>query len=396
MRKPTVFTSKQFLSALVLISYVLLSTIFQSCQKTVETSMSEESAAKKNPRNPHDPPPPTPSFSFNCNAAIINGGFVAGSPTNATITVPYSNSPGGGYTAFTSQTVNGVTLTAPAGTLNVGSGSVVFTASGTPVSPGWYMIAIGVSGATGCVVVITVINPPPSGENCGDPGAAAGSIGCVTFTYRGQQVTYQTVRANDGKIWLQQNLGSPQVAFHQLDQASFGHYFQWGRWDDGHQDRNSPTITGGPSLLNPSNISSGYPNFIKGTTASTKWWGVGGLATDSWSGTEASSTNGKDPCAALGVGWRLPTAAEWQNISIQEDLFGTLAAYDSNLKLTSAGYRYSLDGGVIYENGDVGYYWTSTAADNSNAKVFFFDVNYNAGVVVSERGQGFNCRCLKD
>jgi len=396
MRKPTVFTGPQILPALVMISCFLLSSIFQSCQKTVETSPSEESAAKKNPHNPHNPPPPPPSFGFNCNAAIINGSFVAGVATNATITVPYSNSPGGSYSEYTSQTVNGITLTAPAGTLNVGSGSIVFTASGTPVNAGQYLMQVGVSSTIGCFLVITVLNAPPSGENCGDPGATPGSIGCVTFTYRGQQVTYQTVRAKDGKIWIQHNLGSPQVAYGEMDQASYGDYFQWGRWDDGHQVRNSPSITGGPSLLNPSNIPSGYPNFIVGTTASTKWWGVGGLATDSWSGTEASSTNGQDPCAALGAGWRLPTAAEWQNISIQEDLFGTLAAFDSNLKLAAAGYRYSLDGGLINWNSDIGYYWTSTATDNSNAKVFFFDVNYNAGVVVSERGHGYSCRCLKD
>ena len=396
MRKPTVFTGQQFLPALVLSSCFLFLTIFQSCQKSVETSMSEESAAKKNPHNPHNPPPPPPAFSFNCNAAIINGSFVTGVATNATITVPYSNSPGGSYSAYTSPTVNGITLSAPAGTLNVGSGSIVFTASGTPVNAGQYLMQVGVSGTIGCFLVITVLNAPPSGENCGDPGAEPGSLGCVTFTYQGQQVTYQTVRAKDGKIWIQQNLGSPQVAFGEMDQASYGDYFQWGRWDDGHQVRNSPTTTGGPSLLNPSNIPSGYPNFIKGTTASTKWWGVGGLATDSWSGAEASSTNGKDPCAVLGAGWRLPTAAEWQNISFQEDLFGTLAAFDSNLKLAAAGYRYSLDGGLINWNSDIGYYWTSTATDNSNAKVFFYDVNYNAGVVVSERGQGYSCRCLKD
>jgi hypothetical protein len=115
-----------------------------------------------------------------------------------------------------------------------------------------------------------------------------------------------------------------------------------------------------------------------------------------WSGTTASSTNGKDPCAALGAGWRLPTATERNNISIQEDLFGTLATFDSNLKLAAAGYRYSVDGGLINWNSDIGYYWTSTAADNGNAKVFFFDINYNAGVVVSERGHGYSCRCLKE
>jgi uncharacterized protein (TIGR02145 family) len=97
----------------------------------------------------------------------------------------------------------------------------------------------------------------------------------------------------------------------------------------------------------------------------------------------------------LGAGWRLPTAAEWQNISFQEDLFGTTAAFQSNLKLPSAGYRAS-DGGFVYQNADIGYYWTSNALDNSFAKVLFFDNVYNAGVTSSYRGEGFSCRCVKD
>jgi hypothetical protein len=148
-------------------------------------------------------------------------------------------------------------------------------------------------------------------------------------------------------------------------------------------------------LLNPSHIPSGLPNFIKGSTASTKWWGTGGSSTDTWSGTVATSTNGKDPCAALGAGWRLPTAAEWNNISMIEDLFGTLAAYQSNLKLPSPGYRYSLDGSLLEPNADIGYYWTSTASNN-NAEVFFFNILYDGGTTPSPRGEGFSCRCLKD
>ena len=97
---------------------------------------------------------------------------------------------------------------------------------------------------------------------------------------------------------------------------------------------NSPTITGGPSLLNPSNIPSGNPNMIVGTQLhGTMWWGTGGLSTDTWSGSSATSTNGKDPCVALGAGWRSPTAADWQNLKNYDDLEGAMAAFMSNLKL---------------------------------------------------------------
>ncbi|HET6996702.1 MAG TPA: hypothetical protein VFI06_17030 [Chitinophagaceae bacterium] len=394
MKKTTTFTFRQLLPGLAFLFFGAL-IICQSCQKEKQPSQnpgSSESTSRKKPQNP--PPPPPPFYFNNCSYPIYAATFTAGVAGTATITKNYINSPGGSYAAFTSTTVNGITITAPAGTFNAGSGSVVFTATGTPGATGIFTITISVGNIIPCSINFTVLNPPATGPTV-DPGPTAGSTGVVNFIYKGQAVAYRTVRAKDGKIWLQQNLGSPQVAIHEMDQASYGDYFQWGRWDDGHQRPNSSTITGGSSLLNPSHISSGNPNFIKGTTASTQWWATGGLASDTWSGTTITSTNGKDPCAALGTGWRLPTEAEWQNISIQEDLFGTIAAFQSNLKLPSAGYRLSYDGSV-YQNGDIGYYWTRTAANNSNARVLFFDNVYNAGVTNSERGHGFNCRCIKD
>src|SRR5687767_9064122 len=309
---------------LTLLSFIFLSVfIFQSCKKSVDPSINEEQAVagKKKPPNP---PPPPPTFYFtNCNTPTYSASFQVGKPANVSITKNYINSPGGSYPAFTSATVNGITISAPAGTFNVGSGSVVFTATGTPIGTGYFNVWIGVGNIQQCMMFFTVTNAPVSGPTV-DPGSTVGSTGVVNFVYKGQQVAYKTVRAGDGKIWLQQNLGSPQVAFHQSDEASFGDYFQWGRWDDGHQAPNSPTLASGPSLLNPSNIPAGNPNFLIGT-ATNKWWGTGGLITDTWSGTSATSTNGKDPCVALGAGWRLPTGAEWANLKNYHDLEGTMA-----------------------------------------------------------------------
>jgi uncharacterized protein (TIGR02145 family) len=242
------------------------------------------------------------------------------------------------------------------------------------------------------MMFFTVVNAPVSGPNA-DPGPTVGSTGVINFTYKGQAVAYKTVRAGDGKIWLQQNLGSPQVAFHQNDEASYGDYFQWGRWDDGHHAANSPTITGGASLLNPSTIPSGNPNFITGTTAGTRWWGTGGLDTDTWTGTSATSTNGIDPCLALGAGWRLPTAADWQNLKSYEDLEGAMTAFMSNLKLPAGGFRDAY-GGFVFMNGESNY-WSSTASNMYATVLTISDNTYSATLQASERGQGYNCRCVK-
>jgi hypothetical protein len=379
--------ARQFFTGLSFFLFFFIM-VFQSCKKTVEPSATEElaSAAKKKPGNP--PPPPPPFYFQNCYyPSTYSASFQVGVPANTLITKNYINSPGGSYGAFTSATVNGITISAPAGTFNVGSGSVVFTATGTPLATGFNSVSISVGNIQPCQMYFTVTNAPVSGPTV-DPGTTPGSTGVVNFTYKGQSVDYKTVRAKDGKIWLQQNLGSPQVAFHTNDQASYGDYFQWGRWDDGHQSPNSPTITGGASLLNPSHIPSGNPNFIIGTTDGTSWWGTGGLATDTWSGSSATSTNGKDPCVALGAGWRLPTAADWLNLKNHEDLEGAMTAFMSNLKLPAAGSRY-------FQNGE-GNYWSSTASNIYATMLITSDNTYSATLQASYRGQGNSCRCVKD
>ena len=261
------YTSKYFLPLLTTILCLQVSIFFQSCKKTVEPSVNEEIATRRKPQNP---PPPPPFYFSNCYNPLYSAQVTKGIPANVSITKNYVNSPGGSYAAFTSATVNGITVSAPAGTFNVGSGSVVFTATGTPINTGVFYIQIQVGNIQPCMMYFVVINAPASGPTV-DPGPAEGSTGVVNFIYKGQPVAYTTVRAGDGKIWLQQNLGSPQVAMAVWDEASFGDYFQWGRWDDGHQVRNSSTISGGPTLLNPSNIPSGNQNMIVGQTAGTMW-----------------------------------------------------------------------------------------------------------------------------
>lgn len=393
MQKVLLFIARSF--PLTVIFFTLILFIFQSCQKSLDDPKNEGAVSRKkgNPHNP--PPPPPPAFYFtNCNSnPMYSATLTKGVPVNMTITKNYVNSPGGSYSSFTSATVNGITVSASAGTFNIGTGSVTFTVTGTPISTGSFNIWIGVGNIQQCMAFFLTLNPPAAGPTV-DPGPAEGSTGVINFIYKGQPVAYTTVRAGDGKIWLQQNLGSPQVAMAVWDEASFGDYFQWGRWDDGHQVRNSSTIQGGSSLLNPSNIPSGNPNFITGINSDTRWWGVGGLSTDTWSGPSATSTNGKDPCVALGPGWRSPTAADWQNLKNYDDLDGALAAYMSNLKLPAGGFRDP--GGYVYGGGE-SYYWSATAAGNSNAiSLFISDNTYLATLQPSYRAAGLNCRCLKD
>ncbi|MDQ0067012.1 T9SS type A sorting domain-containing protein [Chryseobacterium lathyri] len=234
------------------------------------------------------------------------------------------------------------------------------------------------------------LNGIPPGCTNTDPGSNAGDTGCVTFTYQGQQVTYATVRGADGNIWLQQNLGSSQIATTMGDEASYGDLFQWGRWDDGHQLRNSATA---------SSTSPNSPDGLGGTNAfiigSPSWWDVF-AATDKWTAStpaDVSNNIGADPCRAVGPGWKMPSQAEWTGIVNSENIANPGTAYNSHLKLPASGYRSSSSGALTFA-GQRGYFWSSDTS-NSGGKYLYIGstiANPSSGAM---RGQGSAVRCIK-
>ena len=230
---------------------------------------------------------------------------------------------------------------------------------------------------------------------CVDPGQTIGSLGCVTFTYRGAQVTHTTVRAADGNIWLQQNLGASRVATSTTDASSYGDLFQWGRWDDGHQARNSTTAKANTlSANNPSGIPTGSPNFIISTNGGSGpfWWSTG-AGTNTWSGTTVSATNGRDPCVALGTGWRMPTKDEWLNMLPLEGITGNVAqAFASNLKVPYAGDRSVVDG-VLQNQNSQALFWTSEVSSAQGISILMQSSQVRSAT--SYRGGGNSVRCIK-
>jgi len=226
-----------------------------------------------------------------------------------------------------------------------------------------------------------------------DPGTSIGDLGCVTFTYKGQPVTYTTVRGSDGKIWLQQNLGSAQVATSQADADSYGDLFQWGRWDDGHQARNS-SIINAPSTNNPSALV-GVNSFIIGSSASS-WWG-GNASSDQWTANNASAVNqaiGADPCKAIGQGWKMPSQADWTSAVNAASISNPTSAFNSKLKLPAGGYRGNTDGGFTYV-GQRGYFWSSDVA-TTGGKYLYVGTTIANPSSGAPRGQGASVRCIKD
>lgn len=224
-----------------------------------------------------------------------------------------------------------------------------------------------------------------------DPGINAGDTGCVSFMYNGAAVSYMTVRGADGHIWLQQNLGSDHVATEMTDGDSYGDLFQWGRWADGHQKRNSVTTSTAPVPNNPLGITNGLNAYI----TSAAWWSTNEL-NDQWSAPEAASvtgTNGCDPCKALGEGWRLPTQSDWSALVQAEGISNPSTAFASNLKLPASGYRSGSSGALTFA-GTRGYYWSSETA-NTGGKYLYIGTTLANPSAGGPRSQGASIRCVK-
>jgi hypothetical protein len=226
-----------------------------------------------------------------------------------------------------------------------------------------------------------------------DPGTNTGDLGCVTFNYRGQSVTYTTVRGADGKVWFQQNLGSTKVASSFDDVDSFGDLFQWGRWDDGHQLRNSATATT-PSTNSPDGLS-GISAFIIGS-GSGSWWATNATS-DAWNADSAAAISqaiGADPCKAIGPGWKMPSQADWTGLVSAEGIANPATAYSSYLKLPAGGNRSNTTGSFSYV-GQRGYYWSSDPA-NTGGKYLYIGTTIANPSSGAPRGQGESVRCVKD
>lgn len=224
-----------------------------------------------------------------------------------------------------------------------------------------------------------------------DPGLTVGDTGTVTFSYRGNTVSYITVRAADNKIWLQQNIGSTTRAVSATDTAAYGHLFQWGRWDDGHQLRNSSTAS--PSTLSandPSGLGTGSAFFYNGNNPND-WWSAGS-GTDTWSDAPASATNGIDPCSAIGPGWHMPSQPEWANLITLENITNVATGFTSNLKLPAPGMREGNLAGLL-NVGLYGNYWASTpsAIYAKNITILDNGVNNSDDAL---RSYGFSVRCI--
>jgi hypothetical protein len=189
----------------------------------------------------------------------------------------------------------------------------------------------------------------------------------------------EVTNPNTGEIWMDRNLGASNVATSSTDANAYGDLFQWGRFADGHQCRNSTTITTTSSSDDP-----GSGDFIQAGGGAMDWrvpqndnlWqGVNGI---------------NNPCP---IGFRIPTEVELNLERLTWNGNNNAGAFFSPLILPVAGLRQH-NTGSLSQVGSLGLYWSSTV-NGTESSTLGFDGS-NAGTDTFMRAGGASVRCIKD
>ncbi|SMN15804.1 hypothetical protein CRYPD_730 [uncultured Candidatus Thioglobus sp.] len=208
-----------------------------------------------------------------------------------------------------------------------------------------------------------------------------------TITFKG--LTYKTILSPDtGKVWLDRNLGSTQVATSSSDAASYGDLYQWGRNNDGHEDRTKASTS---TTLASSITDAGTPLFIIDSDNPNDWTSIdssGASRTSAWANNGAN-----DICPA---GFSVPTSAEMTSDTIfatTTKITNSATALSSFLKLPVAGYRHSENGKIEYV-GIYGLYWSRNTDSDVFSSLLAFGSGY-AKLYDDGRATGMSIRCIK-
>lgn len=204
------------------------------------------------------------------------------------------------------------------------------------------------------------------------------SILADVFCNSGATTVVEVTNPSTGRVWMDRNLGATQAAASSTDAASYGDLYQWGRRSDGHQCRNSTTITSLSNTDQPLNT-----NFISAPNAPWNWRSPQNV--NLWQG--ASGVN--NPCP---TGFRIPTETELDEERLSWESNNAAGAFASPLKLPLAGNRF-FSGGSLSSNGTVGHYWSSTVNSSFSRRLIFSSI---VGFNTENRANGYSVRCIKN
>ncbi len=311
---------------------------------------------------------------LSCQTATNTGSLTAGTlATGATTIIPYTGGNGNSYNAqvINSTGVTGLTAFINAGSFVNGNGSLTYVISGTPNASGIASFPIQIGGQS-CTLTRTVDRPIGAWRqgmvHCGIPTSVVDVINPIT-----------------GKTWMDRNLGASRVAISPTDSLAFGDLYQWGRFGDGHQCRNS-NFTNQQSL----SFFPGHNEFISAPNYPHEW--KFNLDDSPWSGENGIN----NPCP---IGYRIPTHTELYNEHQTWTDPGGQGAFNSTLKLTATGQRHG-ETANFQGVGNVGGYWGRDDTNSCNWDCWFpylgFSTTGGGAVVFHRASFSHSIRCIKN
>ena len=203
--------------------------------------------------------------------------------------------------------------------------------------------------------------------------------------------TYCEVHAEDGRIWIDRDLGSTQNCTAKNDSKCNGWLFQWGRGTDGHQLRKSNVVDLDDTVY-PYNhdsfepASKGYFDWLVGSTANEYSYGFLQERKTNWS---SSTKNTVCP-----TGWYVPSQSEFDKLRIDANITDLTTAFNSKLKFGATGARLA-DNGSLSQVGSTGYVWTSDSNDTTAIAFTYSTTKSNAPWTYSGRARACSIRCIK-
>ena len=314
------------------------------------------------------------------------------------VNVPYTNGIGT-YDAYTSAAVavtgqggdnNTITISYPAGTF-AADGTIAVTV--TVDGDGSFNVA---KQALEVITTFATLDFQANGISKGNVLLdAVGGVKDRAFGDGIHDFIYLPIVAEDGSIWLNNNLGAhyadinhasfnpAQQATAHNDHLAYGSMYQWGRLSDGHELVTYVSGTDGTAVNGAVGgtygDTPGHASFI----INKDWRGGGNDAL--WEG-EGGTNN---PCP---VGYRLPSETEIMALRAAAGITSKYNGASSNLALPAAGFR-NRSSGIVGSESSSGIYWTSTEVSGSTrARRMYLTI----GMHSEHRGYANSVRCIRD